>query len=58
MGPFASEFARSHTDIALVIAAGPYRLRVSLGAGQASSYLGVPVGTTAAVATVQQESNR
>ena len=57
-GPFASEFARRHTDIALLIAAGPYRLRVSLGAGQASSYLGVPVGTTAAPATLQDEPSR
>jgi nucleotide-binding universal stress UspA family protein len=55
LGPFASEFARSHADVTLVIAAGPYRLRTSLGMGQSSSYLGVPM-ETAAAATPQQET--
>jgi Kef-type K+ transport system membrane component KefB len=54
LGPFASEFARTHADVAVLVAAGPYRLRVSLGAGQASSYLGVSVGTGATVADVQE----
>ncbi len=54
LGPFANEFARTHADVAVLVAAGPYRLRVSLGAGQSSSYLGVPVGTGAAIADVQE----
>jgi len=47
LGPRALEFANLHPHATLVITAGPYRLRTSLGVSASANLLGVPGGTSA-----------
>ncbi len=54
LGPRASEFAGAHARLTTVIAAGPYRLRTSLGVPPVANYLGVTGGPAAAVALNQE----